>query len=146
MNLPIIKAPHPILSHRADVVTEWKGIPSLVEEMLQSMYDHQGIGLAAPQVGQSLRVVVIDLKKSKYPYILVNPVVIRKSGVQKSSEGCLSIPGIHCQVERSANVLVTAQDAQGRPWRCRAQGLLAACIEHEIDHLEGILMSDKNRL
>lgn len=146
MILEVLKEPHPVLSKKAEVVIDWQPIPQLVQDMLETMYHAKGIGLAAPQVGISKRLVVIDLqtnrKPSKIPYVLVNPVILKRKGIQISKEGCLSIPDCLYEVQRASDIEIMAQDKHGRSYRFKAQGLLANCIQHELDHLDGVLMSE----
>jgi peptide deformylase len=114
----------------------------LVDDMFTSMYDAQGIGLAAPQIGISKRLTVIDLSFQKKPedkIVLINPEVIEIKGKQVEEEGCLSLPEIRDRVVRAAEVKVRAQDAEGKPIEVEGTELLARAIQHEIDHLDGIL-------
>ncbi|MGH9615813.1 MAG: peptide deformylase, partial [Acidobacteriaceae bacterium] len=114
----------------------------LVDDMFTSMYDAQGIGLAAPQIGISKRLTVIDLSFQKNPedkIVLINPELVEKKGKQVEEEGCLSLPEIRDRVVRAAEVKVRAQDADGKPIEVEGTELLARAIQHEIDHLDGIL-------
>ncbi|MHB1841081.1 MAG: peptide deformylase, partial [Acidobacteriaceae bacterium] len=114
----------------------------LVDDMFTSMYDAQGIGLAAPQIGVSKRLTVIDLSFQKKPedkIVLINPEVVEIKGKQVEEEGCLSLPEIRDRVVRAAEVKVRAQDADGKPIEVEGTELLARAIQHEIDHLDGIL-------
>ena len=114
----------------------------LVEDMIDSMYAANGVGLAAPQVGVSLRLVVIGMP-GEAPFALVNPEIVKRSGERQLSEGCLSVPGYRGEVTRSLRVVVKATDLQGRGLRIRAEDdLLAQALEHEINHLSGILYID----
>jgi peptide deformylase len=117
----------------------------LIDDMLETMYDAEGIGLAAPQVGVSKRVMVVDVReKDSSPFALVNPRLVEADAKrEKAEEGCLSIPGISAPVERPANVVVEGLDRDGHPVRIEAAGLLARCLQHEIDHLDGVLFIDR---
>lgn len=116
----------------------------LVEEMFETMYEAEGIGLAAPQVGLSKRVFVVDISEPDVePLAVIDPVIVESSGSESGEEGCLSLPGISEIVERAANVVVEGRDPDGEPIRVDASGLLARVIQHEIDHLDGILFIDR---
>jgi peptide deformylase len=122
------------------------GVRALVGDMFETMYDAPGIGLAAIQVGQPLRVVTMDLAKKddeKEPQVFINPLIVWSSE-EKSvhEEGCLSIPEYYEEVERPAQVKVRYLDLDGREQEVHAEGLLATCIQHEIDHLNGVLFID----
>jgi peptide deformylase len=136
--LDIIKAGNKILKQKAVPVNKIdRKIKQLLDDMAQTLYHAEGVGLAAPQVGISLRVVVIDTGDGLIE--LVNPVIIEKNGSETASEGCLSIPGIWGEVERFAEVTVEALNREGRKIRISGKGLLARALQHEIDHLDGIL-------
>ncbi len=143
MIYPIVKFPDPVLQKPAEPVTVFDAeLRKLVDDMFTSMYDAQGIGLAAPQIGISKRLTVIDLSFQKKPedkIVLINPEVIEIRGKQVEEEGCLSLPEIRDRVVRAAEVKVRAQDAEGRPIEVEGTELLARAIQHEIDHLDGIL-------
>jgi peptide deformylase len=143
MIYPIVKFPDPILQKPAEPVTVFDvELRKLVDDMFTSMYDAQGIGLAAPQIGISKRLTVIDLSFQKKPedkIVLINPEVIEIKGKQVEEEGCLSLPEIRDRVVRAAEVKVRAQDAEGKPIEVEGTELLARAIQHEIDHLDGIL-------
>jgi peptide deformylase len=117
----------------------------LVADMFETMYDAKGIGLAAPQVGLSQRLIVVDVKEEgAEPLALLNPVVAEAgAATEKYEEGCLSIPGVAATVERPVTCVVEALDAKGQPVRIQADGMLARCLQHEIDHLDGILFIDR---
>ncbi|MEE2002719.1 peptide deformylase [Alkalimonas sp. MEB108] len=118
-------------------------IQQLVNDMLETMYDENGIGLAATQVDRHVRVVVIDVSEQRdEPLVLINPEIIAKSGDTTYEEGCLSVPNSYAQVERAAEVTVKAQNANGDWFELQADGLLAICIQHELDHLLGKLFID----
>ena len=116
----------------------------LIEDMLDTMYDAYGVGLAAPQVGILKRIVVIDVSENQdAPYVLINPEIIDTSGSQTGSEGCLSVPGKHATVTRPDYAKVRAQDENMEWFELEGEGLLARAICHECDHLDGILYVDK---
>ncbi|MEE2024461.1 MULTISPECIES: peptide deformylase [Alkalimonas] len=118
-------------------------IQQLVNDMLETMYDENGIGLAATQVDHHVRVVVIDVSEQRdEPLVLINPEIIAKSGDTTYEEGCLSVPNSYAKVERAAEVTVKAQNANGDWFELQADGLLAICIQHELDHLLGKLFID----
>jgi peptide deformylase len=104
------------------------------------MYHARGIGLAAPQVGRSERLAVIDVDES--PMVIINPEIVERAGKSKAEEGCLSIPDIYADVERPKDVIVRAMDAEGKMFELEASDLLARCLQHEIDHLDGKLFLD----
>ena len=137
--LPILRYPDPRLHKKAAAVREVdERIRKLIADMAQTMYEAPGIGLAATQVDVHERVVVIDVSEDKSKLLaFVNPEILERSGEQVCEEGCLSVPGIYEKVVRSERVRVRALDAQGMPFELEADGLLAVCIQHEIDHLEG---------
>ena len=143
MIYPIVKFPDPILQQPAEPVTVFDAeLRKLVDDMFTSMYVAQGIGLADPQIGISKRLTVIDLsfqKKQEDKIVLINPEVIEIKGKQVEEEGCLSLPEIRDRVVRAAEVRVRAQDADGKPIEVEGTELLARAIQHEIDHLDGIL-------
>jgi len=113
-------------------------IRQLIADMAETMYEAPGIGLAATQVNVHQRVVVIDTSEDKSALLaLINPEIIARSGEQVCEEGCLSVPGIYDKVSRSETVRVRALDQQGKTFELDAEGLLAVCIQHELDHLEG---------
>lgn len=143
MIYPIVKFPDPILQRPAEPVTAFDDeLRQLVEDMFASMYDAQGIGLAAPQIGISRRLTVIDLSFQKRPedkIVLINPEIVDKRGKQVEEEGCLSLPDIRDRVVRAAEVTVRASDAFGKPVEVSGTELLSRALQHEIDHLDGIL-------
>lgn len=116
-------------------------IVKLLDNMFDTMYAADGVGLAAPQIGVSKRVVVIDVGEG--PLELINPVIVEQEGESDDSEGCLSIPGVTGEVVRAAKVTVQALNRKGELQEIKAEGLLARACQHEIDHLEGILFVDK---
>ena len=137
--LPILRYPDPRLHTRAAPVLKVDdSIRKLVADMAETMYEAPGIGLAATQVDVHQRVVVIDVSEDKSALLaLINPEIISRSGEQVCEEGCLSVPGIYDKVSRAETVRVRALDQQGKTFELDADGLLAVCIQHELDHLEG---------
>lgn len=117
-----------------------KSIRTLLDDMAETMYHANGVGLAAPQVGKSIQVVTIDVGDGLIE--LVNPTIVRKEGAELGQEGCLSVPGIYGEVERAAKVTVEFLNRRGKRHRITATGLLARCLQHEIDHLHGRLFID----
>lgn len=131
----------PILRRETRLVQQMTPeLRQLISDMFDTMYAARGIGIAAPQVGRSERIAVIDIEKN--PIALVNPVITLKSGKSKREEGCLSIPDIHFEVERAAKVTVTALDVDMQPITIEGTNLLGTCLQHEIDHLHGKLFLD----
>jgi peptide deformylase len=143
----VVKYPDPILAKKGEPVTEFTAeLAQLVEEMFDSMYAAQGIGLAAPQIGISKQITVIDVSFKERPedkLVLINPEVLDSEGHQHEEEGCLSLPEIRAKVERASWVKVRAQNAQGEFFEIEGEELLARCMLHEIDHLHGILFIDR---
>lgn len=143
MILPIFKYPAPELERKCDPVTDFNGeIRKLAKDMLETMYAAPGIGLAAPQVGVNLRLIVTDDSagaEAGRQLVLVNPEVVATSGSQREEEGCLSLPGLTAVVERPLKVWVKAQDLDGNPVEVEGEQLLARLLCHEIDHLDGVL-------
>ncbi len=146
--LSILIAPHAALKARARPVRDADAdvVRDLVPRLLATMYQAPGIGLAAPQVGLKLRVAVVDLQpdNARTPIALINPEVVAASDEQATrEEGCLSLPGQYADVTRPARVKVRYQDVTGARREIEADGLLSACLQHEIDHLDGILFVDR---
>ena len=145
--LPILTPPHPSLRARTRKVgpDDMDKVRGMVPQMLATMYAAPGIGLAAPQVGVPLRLAVVDLQPddAPAPVVLVNPEITRVSeDWAVREEGCLSLPGQYADVSRPARVHVRYQDLDGKVQELEAEGLLAACLQHEIDHLDGVLFVD----
>lgn len=138
--------PDPVLRQKAQEVTEINGsLQKLIDDMIETMHKAPGIGLAAPQVGESVRLIVVDIshKEEGHPLIvLVNPEIIETDKVIDSEEGCLSVPGYYTTIKRHGKVLVKGLDREGKPVEIEAEGLLARVLQHEIDHLNGILFID----
>ncbi|MGD9408495.1 peptide deformylase [Thiohalocapsa sp.] len=142
--LEILTFPDERLRRRAEVVEQVDdGVRQLVDDMLETMYDAPGIGLAAIQVNVPKRVIVIDTSDDKsQPLCLINPEILVRSGEEQMDEGCLSVPGFFETVTRAEQVTVRALDRDGQPFELTTDGLLAVCIQHEIDHLDGKLFVD----
>lgn len=137
--LPILRYPDPRLHTKATpVVSVDDSIRQLASDMAETMYAAPGVGLAATQVDVHKRLVVIDVTEDKSGLlILINPEIIAKRGEKKCEEGCLSVPGIYEEVSRAEWVRVRALNAQGETFEFEAEGLLAVCVQHELDHLDG---------
>ena len=142
--LHILHYPDPRLRTKAQPVGQVDDeIRQLVDDMFETMYEAPGIGLAATQVNVHKRVVVIDVSEDRSePLCLINPEIIDKCGTEQMQEGCLSVPGYYDLVERASEVRVKALDRDGHPFELDADELLAVCIQHEIDHLDGKLFVD----
>lgn len=142
--LNILHYPDPRLRNRAEPIERVDDdIRRLIDDMFETMYDAPGIGLAAVQVGVSKQLIVLDITEDRQdPRCLINPVILESSGVEKMDEGCLSVPGIYEPVERAARIRYRALDRNGEEFEDEAEGLLAVCIQHEIDHLDGKLFVD----
>ena len=143
MILKIVKYPEPVLSQPGEPVTEFNDeLRRLVADMFETMYAAQGIGLAAPQVGVSKRITVIDLSMGKEPkdkLVLINPEIISSEGRLYEEEGCLSFPEIREKVQRAARVRIRAQNERGKWFEMDGEDLLSRAFQHEIDHLDGVL-------
>lgn len=137
--LPILRYPDPRLHKKAAPVAQVdESVRKLIADMAETMYEAPGIGLAATQVDVHKRVIVIDVSEDKSKLLaLINPEILDRSGEQVCEEGCLSVPGIYEKVSRSERVKVHALNQQGDSITLEAEGLLAVCIQHEIDHLDG---------
>jgi peptide deformylase len=143
MILKIVKYPDPVLSRPGEPVTEFDAeLRKLVADMFETTYASQGIGLAAPQVGVSKRLTVIDLSMGKTPgdkLVIINPEIISKDGSLYEEEGCLSFPEIREKVKRHAKVRIRAQDEKGKWFEMDGEDILSRCFQHEIDHVDGTL-------
>jgi len=137
--LPILHFPDPRLKKIADPIEKIDdGIRALARDMAETMYEAPGIGLAATQVDVHQQLIVIDISETRDELlVLVNPVLIERDGVQVCEEGCLSVPGIYDKVERAEHVVVRYLDIEGKSQTISANGLLAVCLQHEMDHLQG---------
>ena len=142
--LDILTFPDPRLRHRAAPVAHVDaGVRQIVADHFETMYAAPGIGLAAPQVDIHRQIVVIDIsEQDDQPLCFINPRILELRGEEQMDEGCLSVPGFYEPVTRAASVRVTALDRDGQPFTLDADGLLAVCIQHEIDHLDGKLFVD----
>ncbi len=148
--MEIIKYPNPLLTRPSTPVREIdSSIHLLIETMIETMYAAKGVGLAAPQIGRPLRVIVLDVpddeeryEKGKNLLVLINPEIVEAEGSLTYEEGCLSIPDVRVEVPRSERVVVKALDRHGRETMVEGKGLLAVVLQHEIDHLKGRLIVD----
>jgi peptide deformylase len=142
--LKILEFPDPRLRKKAtEVASVDDALRSLIDDMFETMYDAPGIGLAATQVDVHKRLLVTDVSPDKTePYVLINPEILEKDGVTATDEGCLSVPGYYEEVERAEHIRVRFLDRDGNEQEMEAKGLLAVCIQHEMDHLEGKLFVD----
>ena len=137
-----MKYPDPVLCRKAKRVSRIdESLNRLIDDMIETMYQASGAGLAAPQVGVSLKIAVIGIPDEDV-IVLVNPEVVKKSGERVVIEGCLSVPGYRGEIKRAEKVTVKALDRNGKAFRIKADDLLAEVLEHEIDHLNGILYID----
>lgn len=145
--LEIKKYPDTVLTERAISVDSLdERHQRLIDDMIETMYAAPGIGLAAPQVGVSERIIVIDISKvdeESSLIVLINPEIVLKEGLIESEEGCLSVPGITLSIERAERVIVRGLDRFGKPVEVGGQGLLSRALQHEIDHLNGILILNR---
>lgn len=138
----------PVLHKPAEPVTAFdEELAELVEDMFRIMYEEQGIGLAGPQVGESRRLFVIDIMgeddDDRVRMTVVNPRIIENEGSESEEEGCLSLPGIREKVRRPERIVLTYQDQTGEAYEVEADGLVARALQHELDHLDGILITDR---
>jgi peptide deformylase len=140
----ILHYPDPRLRRKALPVDTVDGeIRTLIDELAETMYQAPGMGLAAPQIDVSKRVLVIDISEARNDLrVLVNPELLTQEGEQTMEEGCLSVPGVYEEVTRAAKITVRALGGDGKPFELEADGLLATCVQHEIDHLDGKLFVD----
>ncbi|HEX9773590.1 MAG TPA: peptide deformylase [Steroidobacteraceae bacterium] len=142
--LTILEYPDPRLRTRAAPVAVVDArVRRLIDDMFETMYAAPGVGLAATQVNVHQRVLVLDVTQDRsQPMAFVNPEIIELEGVAEGEEGCLSVPGVFDKLNRAARIVVRALDRDGKPFEITAEGLLAVCIQHEVDHLEGKLFVD----
>jgi peptide deformylase len=142
--LQILEYPDPRLRTRAQPVTDFDAaLAKLIEDMFETMYAAPGIGLAATQVDEHRRLIVIDVSGERTePLVFINPEILEREGVGTMEEGCLSVPGIFDEVKRAARVRVRFQDRNGAVEERELEGLLAVCLQHEMDHLDGKLFVD----
>lgn len=146
----LIPAEFPVLRQKAKRVKQFNGaLRTLVADMLETLQVANGVGLAAPQIGVSLRIAVIEIPANEEEgtpakrYVLCNPEIVKAAGEETEEEGCLSLPGYVGEVTRAATVTVKGFDAEGKPFRIKGEGLLARVLQHELDHLDGILFIDR---
>ena len=141
--LPIRTLPDPVLKQKAKRVRTIDGsIKKLIRDMIETMHSEPGrVGLAAPQIGVPLRVIVIGIPEEE-DIAIINPAIVRSRGERSINEGCLSVPGYFGQIKRAESVTVKGRDQDGKEIRIKAEGLLAQVLEHEIDHLNGVLYLD----
>ena len=140
--LPIQRFGNSVLREKSKrVTTVSKSVQQLIDDMIETMRNAYGAGLAAPQVGKSLRVIVIELPDEE-PFALINPEIVKKSGERVVTEGCLSFPGYRGEIKRAEFVTCKALDRNGKAIRIKATDLMAQSLEHEIDHLNGVLYID----
>jgi peptide deformylase len=142
--LNILHFPDPRLREIAQPVEQVDdGVRQFIDDMFETMYAAPGIGLAATQVNVAKRIIVIDVSEEKdQPLCLINPEILELDGIEEMEEGCLSVPGVYERVQRADRVRVSALDRDGQKVEIEANGLLAVCIQHEIDHLDGKLFVD----
>jgi peptide deformylase len=142
--LTVLEFPDKRLRTKAKEVTVFDGVTTtLVDDMLETMYEFKGVGLAATQINVHQRVIVIDVSEDKdAPLCLINPEIIEKDGVEESEEGCLSVPGFFENITRAEHIKIKALDKNGKSFEMEANELLSVCIQHEMDHLEGKLFVD----
>lgn len=141
--LEITKAGNPVLKQVCEPVEKIdKQLRRLMDDMAETMYQNDGVGIAAPQVGKAIRLAVIDCQDDNGLLELINPVITFREGTATDTEGCLSVPDIYGEVERAAKVKVEFLNRRGKKQHLTATGLLARCIQHELDHLDGQLFID----
>ena len=147
MRREILVYPDPFLARKAvPVAAVDDRIRALIRDMFETMYSAEGVGLAAPQVGVGKQVVVLDvshLDETIAPLAVINPEIVWRNGSVTGVEGCLSVPGVQGEVCRAETVEVRGMDEQGNPLRIRAAGILSRALQHEIDHLDGVLFIDR---
>lgn len=145
--LPIRTFPDEVLKKKAKEIENINGdVAKLAQDMLETMYQAPGIGLAAPQVGESIRLIVFDISHKEEkpdPHILINPVITAFEGEEVMEEGCLSVPGVYAKVRRPAKIEVKGFDIDGNEVVMQVDGLMARVIQHEVDHLDGYLFIDR---
>jgi peptide deformylase len=146
--MEVLVYPHPVLRRGGKTITEFgPALRELSARMMEAMYEEGGVGLAAPQVGIEQKLLVLNPEGSKKDrtgeLALVNPRITKKKGREFGEEGCLSFPGIHAEVERWVDITLTYQDLDGKEQQLAASGWLARIIQHELDHLDGVLFTDR---
>ena len=147
MRRNILVYPDPFLARKAAPVADVDDrVRTLIRDMFETMYSAEGVGLAAPQVGVGKRVIVLDVSavdENVPPMAVVNPEIIERKGSVSGEEGCLSVPGVQGEVLRAETVVVRGLDGEGKPLRFQAGGILSRALQHEIDHLDGVLFIDR---
>ena len=140
--LPILKVGNPILKNQSTPIQKIdKNIRKLIQDMFDTMTEAEGVGLAAPQVGENVRLIVLNMGEG--PFEIINPVIINEVGEQVGVEGCLSVPGFYGDVTRFMQVTVGGINSKGKKVKVTGEGLLARALQHEIDHLDGVLYLDR---
>ena len=142
--LPVRIVPDPVLRQKSHPVEKFDpGLKSLIADLVDTMFASDGVGIAAPQVGILSRVIICcDTAKRGDEQVFINPEIIKRSGEESGAEGCLSVPGVSGEVKRATFITVKAQDSEGRPLKLEAESLFARILQHELDHLNGILFTD----
>lgn len=142
--LSVLQFPDKKLRNKALPVEKFDAsLLQIVDDMFETMYEQSGVGMAAIQVDIKLRIIVIDVSEDKSaPLCVINPEIFFREGVQEEFEGCLSFPGVFDKVDRSDKIRFRAQDQHGKTYEMDAEGILSICIQHELDHLDGILFID----
>ena len=139
----VLTVPDPILKNKSVKIPEVdRSISKLVKDMIETMQVEGGVGLAAPQIGKNIRLIVLQMPDEE-PFAMINPEIIKREGEREIMEACLSIPGYEGLVKRSITVTAKGINESGKQMRIKASGLLAQALEHEIDHLDGILYTDR---
>ncbi len=142
----IVKLGHPALKKKSEAVDKIdEEVLELIKDLKDTLYSTTGIGLAAPQIAVNKRVILVDLRDGMEPLVLINPVIIKKSGEQESEEGCLSYPGYYGFLDRPEKITVRGYNEKGELLECKAEELLCIALCHEIDHLDGIMYVDRAR-
>lgn len=142
MILKILTMEDPILRKKAKRIEKIdEEVKKLAEDMIETMKSANGVGLAAPQVGKSIRLIVVNYDEKDF--VFINPEIIEEEGESIDIEGCLSIPGVEVPVKRAEKITLSFQNLKGRTQKIKAEGLLARILQHEIDHLNGVLIVDK---
>ena len=140
--LPILKVGNPILKKQSNPISKIdKNIKKLLQDMFDTLAEAEGVGLAAPQVGENVRLIVLNMGDG--PFEIINPVIIDEVGEQVGVEGCLSVPGFYGDVTRFLQVTVGGINSKGKKVKVTGEGLLARALQHEIDHLDGVLYRDR---
>jgi len=145
--LQIVQYPHPALRHQSKPVRRVDAdLRKVIDEMFELMYEHNGVGLAANQVDLPLRLFVMNLKadpEEGEPHVFINPVISRPKGMEEKEEGCLSFPELYAKVKRPAEVTITAYNLEGQQLEAEVEGLFARVVQHETDHLDGVVFPDR---